>query len=563
MNKTQYQIRYFILLICFLGGINLNVFAYGYYKESLYGIMTTDGKIITPAIYDDIDTRAVDTRFVQDTLHLVAIKDGKRGVIGTDGKQLGKIKYDYVSIYDRPLYELKLNGKPGFLNKQGKECIPFVYDSYITTYESKGWYLFRKGDKYGMVDSNNNIIFPFEYDDIEYHSEKNYRNAGNIALQKNNKWALANNKGEIITPFMYKKIELFEDGGAVAQGDTCYYFLSSAGKLISTLAHKEAIEDLQPLVCITSSTGGNYSRLKEFSLYNYNGEKLSSYKGSEIYSFSSEGIASIRVSDGYVLIDTLGQFISHVDVGVPKGREFYGLTFWGGYAVAQDASGKHGVIDRIGKTIIPFKYTDLERLISYDSDKQLFVTRNNNWDAEGIIAIDKGLITPLKYRRLYFYDGKFIKGSTQNEDGSKGEGVISVDGKELTPFIYDEVSSAGDSIDVAVLKLDKKIGFFNVKTGAETGLVFDDWSYSRSYFGNCITVKKGNYKGVINSDCEFVLDCIYSDIEYTTNGCIIATNKEGKSAIFDIKGKMLRSFGKERLYYFHNNLLVFSVSNDN
>jgi len=136
----------------------------------------------------------------------------------------------------------------------------------------------------------------------------------------------------------------------------------------------------------------------------------------------------------------------------------------------------------------------------------------------------------------------------------KGEyGIMTTEGKVITPFIYDEVVSANNYL--VTLKLDEKIGFFNVLTGAKIDPVFDDWRYSHS--GKCTIVLKDGYKGVINTDCEIILDCIYENIELTTNGYIIATNQEGQSAIMDTKGNIVRPFGKEQLFYFHNNLLVY------
>ncbi len=535
------RIRYIFLLIVLLIPAS---------ASSKYGIMTFDGKIITPAIYDRVDNRGI----VFGEKHLVVEKNGYKGIVGENGKQLGEVKYDYASIFSRPLYEVRKNKKCGFLNKEGKESIPCIYDSYVTTDDIDEWYCVRLGDKYGMVDSNNKVIFPFEYSDLDYYNDKP---TTSISVQKeeDGKWALANRKAEIVTPYVYDKIELFPNGGGLAERDSKFLFLSSTGKEIASTDYrdKDNIKDRNYFVGVVSKKDGSPD--KYVTLYTHAGDEIRSYKGYNIFYFS-DGIGEIRTNDGYSLIDTLGQLINHVNVNASSGRELYGLNFCNGRAVA-NKSGKQGIIDVKGKAVVPFTFSKLDLLLGAWTDGQHYVVRDSRF-VEGLLIVDengKQKSGPVKYKGLFGYEPFFIKG-TSVETGQQG--VISFDGDELTPFIYDEVVSANNYL--ATLKLDDKIGFFNVLTKAKIDPVFDEWQYP--HFGKCIIVEKDGYEGVINTDCKVVLECIYSDIEKTPNGYIIATDNEGRSAIFDEDGNIVRPFGEETLYYFNDNLLVFYIDNE-
>ncbi len=69
-------------------------------REERYGVMNTKGKIVTPAIFSD-------AKYGGDPERFLVVTDGdKQGVLGPDGKQVGKIEFDKVSKFACPLYEV-------------------------------------------------------------------------------------------------------------------------------------------------------------------------------------------------------------------------------------------------------------------------------------------------------------------------------------------------------------------------------------------------------------------------------------------------------------------------
>ena len=54
--------------------------------------------------------------------------NGKWGFIDKSGKEISKIKYDYVFFFSEGMARVLLNNKWGFINESGEEVIPLIYD---------------------------------------------------------------------------------------------------------------------------------------------------------------------------------------------------------------------------------------------------------------------------------------------------------------------------------------------------------------------------------------------------------------------------------------------------
>ena len=101
-----------------------------YSKDGKYGIISIDGKKITNAIYEDIDT----LQFKEG--ELLVKKDGKYGVINIKGATIVKAQYDKIEV-DKFYEEGNLYKKAGYIvsktteegyrygyvNLEGKEII--------------------------------------------------------------------------------------------------------------------------------------------------------------------------------------------------------------------------------------------------------------------------------------------------------------------------------------------------------------------------------------------------------------------------------------------------------
>ncbi len=533
--------------------IILTTFSCNQPEKERYGTMTIHGEIITPAIYDGAELTVLRINGFEkpsDRFHVVS-KGNKKGVIGPDGKQVGKIEFDDISPYfSYPLYQVFKKGKTGFMNQQGEISIPCIYDEYEhDDDEYNDRYILNRGGKYGMVDGNNTIILPFEYSAIDNYESTSH--TLNYYVCKNGKYALANRKGEVLTPFKYDKITLFPRGGGLAEiGRECC-FLSALGEEIVDEPGEYIIDpvfiyDLDGLVAIQGVEG--------FRFYTYEGKQLDNvYKGISVDRFSDDGLMCIIMDlDEYIVIDTLTRTIT--DKYYPETYKRF-IEFRDGLAIVGDASERVGVIDTKGELVIPFEDQRLKHAPSSrrNNDKYAsFLLKRNDY-LYNILTRDGKLLNDQLYSDVFYYaDRGFIA-----VEQWSGKGVISLDGDEILPCEYQEIHPLDDELLMFETKTGKR-GFYNIRTGNSLPPEFDRCGFfSEQPFR---MVEKDGRQGVITSQCEWVLPCQYQRVEITSDNYFIVTNDDNVSAILDADGKVIRPFGKETLFYLWDDILLFKIT---
>jgi hypothetical protein len=140
-----------------------------------WGLIDNSGKLITNLIYQNIGTN------------------------GSSGENEG-----WVVFFKDGLCSAKLNGKYGFIDKTGKEKIPFIYDYAYNFHE--GYALVTKNGKNGFISPDNKILIPLIYDEITYYisyypasKDFPYFENGKVKVLLNGNEYYINKKGEKIT----------------------------------------------------------------------------------------------------------------------------------------------------------------------------------------------------------------------------------------------------------------------------------------------------------------------------------------------------------------------------
>ncbi|HAO23569.1 MAG TPA: hypothetical protein DCQ49_00355, partial [Methylophaga sp.] len=86
-----------------------------YRKDSLWGVVDRDGRIILQPTYPRIQS------FKQG--YAAFIKDGKWGFLNDAGEEMIPAHYDKVGVFSEGLAAFQQDGKWGYLNNQGQEVI--------------------------------------------------------------------------------------------------------------------------------------------------------------------------------------------------------------------------------------------------------------------------------------------------------------------------------------------------------------------------------------------------------------------------------------------------------
>jgi len=156
------------------------------------GLKTSYGKILVPAIVDDLD---VFSGWGDEVPAVVAYLNGKAGVIKGDGTGEWIIKSSYDEIgFPNSITFVGNGNKYGIINIYTEEIIvpiecDIIYNSQGIIFDS-GYSVFKKGEKYGIL-SEDGILTETIFDEVEGGG------IGDIVkVRLGNEWGYIDEKGK-------------------------------------------------------------------------------------------------------------------------------------------------------------------------------------------------------------------------------------------------------------------------------------------------------------------------------------------------------------------------------
>ena len=195
-----------------------------YKKDGMYGLISLDGTIITPAAYDEVSSLS------DRPGRILVKKDDKVGVIDTKGNIVIPISYlaikgdGYYSNQDGYLktgYIVSEKTKTGifygYYNNEGKKVIDLKYDSVERVHDddSSSTYLIVMNNGRKGVFKDGKKIVDFNYEGL------NYSNLSNIFIvEKTGKYGFIDREGHIILEPKFSSYEIAGDYIYVADGET-------------------------------------------------------------------------------------------------------------------------------------------------------------------------------------------------------------------------------------------------------------------------------------------------------------------------------------------------------
>jgi hypothetical protein len=222
-------------------GYDGSIFAYIYRESGKEGLLDTNMNVILPAQFDYIEDWQVDNLVRIDSGgerlkggDVVGYNFKKYGLITTDGRIVTRPKFDDLRVSDNSAIVL-LDSLYGYINKQGQWILPPNYKTAYPFY--KGTAVVKQNGKFELLNKNGNRIINQTFDTI-YHFKNDIAIAGD-----GKKWGLINYSGQFILPL----------GNYRGLGEYNYYhgtFMKEDGKwyLIDTIGHlpiKEGFDEVQ------------------------------------------------------------------------------------------------------------------------------------------------------------------------------------------------------------------------------------------------------------------------------------------------------------------------------
>lgn len=208
-----------------------------YYEDETgeyFGLKDSEGNVITPAIYSSLS-------HFNEGVAIVTNSEGKYGAIDINGKEVMPFKYEYLFYEANENQYLFIENEKYGLIQGGKIIIPAQYESL--SFLKDGFAIFGKGEKYGLIDSNNKVIVPAKFDHITDYSDELFvvakdeiyslyrikdaklittdydyisliTDSALFSVNKNGKEGFINKEGKVIIPIKYVYATPFVDGKA-------------------------------------------------------------------------------------------------------------------------------------------------------------------------------------------------------------------------------------------------------------------------------------------------------------------------------------------------------------
>lgn len=201
----------------------------------LYGYLDKDGSEAIPPMYQQATSFNDGYALVQTTIGLYEIID-------KDGKTQRTFPYKSLGNFNDNLltFSEDLGGIMGYVDIDRKVVIKPEFttaspaeDGYLIVSKSTDYI-----GKYGVIDINNHMIYPYIYNDIKYLGFNRFALGiprSDDSLFMNNIYAIGNEQGIILTPFKFINVEKYEDHVASVSDLKNTFFIDLNGRRVNDL----------------------------------------------------------------------------------------------------------------------------------------------------------------------------------------------------------------------------------------------------------------------------------------------------------------------------------------
>ncbi|WP_052953911.1 WG repeat-containing protein, partial [Clostridium sp. C8] len=324
-----------------------------------------------------------------------------------------KDKNRKVELY--PAIKITIDGnKYGYINKEGKEIIPFKFMNAYN-FNQYGLAIITEEGGYGIINSEGTYIVNAEYSLINPYSE------GRSIYVENTSMGILDEKGNKLNNVLYDYIGNYKNGyavmGKIYKNNCRYGYLNLNGDVAYEAKYIEA-----------SDFNENYALVKikdmEYSLIDTKGNIINTYNYEYVGSYGNDlMVFSILLGGPYGYISRDGKIVIQPIYS-------YAKEFIDGISIVStsDEIDKYGVIDKLGHPIYGEIYSDIKYLGEGRLALGLPIGKTK-LQSRIIYAVgdDKGIILT-KFK--FFKVNNFLDGIASVSDSRKTF-FINKDGKEL------------------------------------------------------------------------------------------------------------------------------------
>lgn len=378
------------------------------YKDETYKTKVLNEK--NQEIFMDFDTAEAFENFDAnnnlwyESKILRVCKEGKYGIIDTNGKQLVNCEYDLIEALKgvENSFITRKNGKYGIIDNVGSTIIDNEYSSIepISNRYEDGYIVKDDNGKYGVINYAKTVVLENKYEEIKHvNAVSQY-----YIVKQDGNWEIVDGDGKEYLNGKYDDIISVDSSNAIVKNDRKYGVVSiSDGKKLIDVNYDG----------ITYATGNNYivNKDSKYGVMDSNGNKLIDFKYSNIVYRTSANIyeavnadytSDLLDSDFNVKLSKVIVSELNTDKGYIKVREndedkYYNFKFepkeskevLSGNTIflSKNEEGKYGFIDRNGNVVVNYIYDDASEQNEYGFAS---VKKDGLWgavDSKGTVAV--------------------------------------------------------------------------------------------------------------------------------------------------------------------------------
>lgn len=417
----------------------------------------------------------------------------------------------------------------GFVNQNGDTIIQLNKYKFLNPIDEEGMILAHSNGKSGYINIKQDTLIPFIYDDLSVFSH------GLAPAKKNGKYGYLDRKGKVVIPFKYEnESHFYKCRLASAKLDGKYGFIDQSGnEIIPIQFEKVRSNKIDSLVCAMKNGKWAFFSCSGKQLTDFKYDKITeSYYDDRNYTYFLKGLCRVEKDSRVAYIDNEFNEI------VPFGAYEVGESFRNHLAIVAQ-NGKYGIIDTLGKTIVPLKYDFIEHPTEYSNESNLFAIKKGqniqllDSNANPITDFDIKELEWDSYKTEDSYQRYFV---LTNSSGMAG--TVSDKGFIEIPFEYQEIKPF-DGNKVTYAKKNGKYGLIDYNGKVVIPFEFDD-AYSQKFFKHYV-FEKNNKVGTFDENGNQIISFSYEDITpvfYDKNERFIVQQK-GLFGVIDINENII------------------------
>lgn len=444
--------------------------------------------------------------------------DNKMGVVDTLGKVVIKpvfrsinIKKGLTNLFEVG-NEINKKFKRGFVDLKGNIKIPIIYDNVF--YVEKQIISVIKDNKYGVLDTLNNVILPTKFDYISFDNDL-------IIAQSKGTKSLYDFQGKQKSTLQFTEISNFTDNRAIVtfQNKSASIIDNEGDIILNSIKNCSFESVLNGEIYLVKD---NLNSKK--GVVNSKGEFVIKCKYDELKYINSFFIAKSNNKQGFIsLTDSIIKPFDYEEIhfsyfGRPYEFDLRGYKKCDNFIIKKD--NLYGVVNPyIKNEIIPIRYKDISTLF----DKYYIVQNSEN--KNGLFLENGTNVLKDEYQFYNNYDKTIFATANSKhflisiEDDKFSQTEVFVD--EFVKFKNDkEFPKSANQI----VKTNGKFGVINYKSLMVIPCIYE--SIENIYDTNEFIVKKNNKYGVVNSENKLVENIEYDDFKIIKEYILFSKNNK-------------------------------------